>query len=216
MVQEYIISKKELMNSSIIVNDGRNIPNAIFTHLPPRIVEHSRRVQDICIFLASYIPEDLLPKDLDSEDYIVAMSRGAQYHEIGIYAARNDIHHRPLAGSSLLKKYWPIETCAMNRIVFETVKYHKQKYIFNDEIPLHAAICAIACAVDMATMTNGKYSEKKFKRITDYICDNSDKTFHPEAVKCFKAARDEVFSHMSGIVVGSEKGMQDMNIIILN
>ena len=199
MVQEYIISKKELMNTSIIIDDGHNTLGAIFAHLPARVVSHSYRVQNICSILAGHVPKNLLPERLNDKNYAAALSRGAHYHEIGIYSARNDVYNRPAAGSILIKKYLQIEkTCAMSRVVFETVKYHKQKYIFNDEVPLHAAICNIACAFDMMTMQNGKYSEKRFKKAFEYICNNSGKIFHPKAVKCFELARDEVFGYYGG------------------
>jgi len=201
MKTHYFINKKEQQNMGFIVADRYNILSSIFSHMPEKVISHSRRVEYISGVLAKYVPYDLLPKGMNLQSYQAAIAKGAYYHEIGIYLAGNKVEFRPVAAERVLNEYWTMDkTWIMSKVVFETITSCCEQYDGNGypegltamTIPLHANLCSIANTVDMI-MGSDKSSSRKARKAADYIYKNNRVLFRPDAVDCFKAAQEEIF-----------------------
>ena len=201
MKTNYLISKKDQLNMSCILYSKQNFLQAIFKCLPVKIIRHSERVRKLAGIMAAYVPKDLLPEDIDRVSYCFAVSKGAYYHDIGIYLAGNNIKKRPEAAEKLLLEngYDDIMDTYI-KIVTETVRNYRERCdaqgypdgLSTEKIPLHSAICSIADAVDMI-MSTGLLKNKKAKRASAYIHQNSGIIFSHDAVSCFEQAQEKIF-----------------------
>ena len=201
MKEHYQLTKKESEHMSVFICDGRDILNSIFNHLPEHIIRHSQRVAKMCGIISGYVPEHRLPKGIDRATYRAALTKAGYYHEIGIYAARNDVKSRSSAAEKMLTDYCCIDIMPeAHEIVFEAVRSHQERYygggypraLAYEDIPLHANICAIANTVDML-ICDGKFDNRVVRKAVNYISQNSGVLFHPDAVCYFEQACEEIF-----------------------
>ena len=198
MKSHYTVNQKEQQFMNCFISSDPDFLQAVFDHMPEKIILHSERVRDISNIMTEYMSADLLPNEMNLDSYRLALSKGAYYHDIGVYLAGNDVERRPAAAEKLLTELGYMDILLpFGNVVFETVRSCCERYdgkgypggLIAEKIPFHASLCAIADAVDM--MMGSK--NKKVKSVADYIRRNSGILFRPDAVRCFEMAEKEIF-----------------------
>jgi len=197
----YAVNKREQQHMSCFVSTGWDLLRAIFEHLPEKIINHSKRVENITSIMVKHMPKELLPEKITFENYCLALSKGAYYHDIGVYLAGNNVKLRPASAEKLLVEHWHMDvSLPFSRVLFSTARNCCERYdgkgypdsLIGECVPFHASLCGIADAVDMI-MDGKKLNERKAKKAADYILLNSSILFRPDAVHCFELAEDKIF-----------------------
>lgn len=182
--------------------DGEEYLQALFAQLPERVIKHSERVCLLSGVIAGYLPKEQLPVFLSRERYVAAVSYGAYYHEIGIYNAGNRVCKRPAASGDLLARHGlkDFTPAIYVDVALETARSCQEYYngegfpdgLKGEDIPIHAAICGIADAVDMI-LSCKELTEKNVTHAVEYFAFNYGRyLLHPGALQCFEQTQDEI------------------------
>ena len=135
--------------------------------------------------MARYVQETALPKGQEPGEYQNAVRYGALYHDIGAYLAFNNREEYPAAGVKFLSQELPRHAIGEDneKIILDVVERSADRAEDGADIPVHAAICALASALD------GFKCPAAGER---YIAKNTGSIFTPEASACYNCAREEI------------------------
>ena len=193
------LSKKEIERLAFFIYSGSDsILTAAFSQLPLHVKRHCVQVSAVAGMMALCVREsDILP-GMTRRECADAIRFGALYHEIGAYIVHNYRCMYPTAGEQFLQEQMRDLPIAPNvrQVVLEIVRFCCERYdgygypdqISGEEIPVHAAICAIANTVDELIPTKLRLFYDPLAKAQKTVTDNEGKQFSPAAVDCFTTA----------------------------
>lgn len=195
--QHFYISEEAKMDMTLLFCRGACILADVFASFPLRLKRHCIQTGAVAGLMAEHAPAGEIPEGLTREQYANAARYGGFYHDIGAYHAYNDYGRYPAAGYKLLSEQLSEQTvpAPMRRVILETVRDSQERYDGGGNIPLHAGICAIASRLDMYLtpvfrFRRLKTPEEGMASIRKDVC----RVFTPEAMRCFEAAKDQIFA----------------------
>ncbi|MCL2488840.1 MAG: HD domain-containing protein, partial [Oscillospiraceae bacterium] len=187
----------------------------LLNHFSSPLRSHSRRVAVCSAIMAEYADRFLQPYGLTEMNLAVSMHLGGTCHDIGklvlpsLAFAEEDYLRHPVCGAELLGQHK--DKLFMNevqaKIVLEMVRWHHEQAdgegfpegLTADDIPLSAAICAVANELDYllymekgeaaegVCMKNGLECDDMHDVFTD-IKEQAGKKFCEKAITCFEQA----------------------------
>jgi response regulator RpfG family c-di-GMP phosphodiesterase len=197
------LTRKEIGKISVCIIDGyESIPAATFSNFPLSLKRHSVQVGAVAGLMAKYVPEQAIPSGMGRDEYANAVRYSGIYHEIGLCLLPNHYTEYPEAGERLLREQvteWGHE--AARNVLLESVRCSCERYngsgypdkLSGEQIPMHAQLVAIADEFD----TIISHHHRPFSSIPaaeKFVDKNTGNLFSPAAVKCFEAAKMEIYA----------------------
>ena len=197
------LSKSDIKKLSCFFYDQSNgMLASAFFNLPLPLKQHCVQVSITAEQMVAYAPDSSLPSGMTRGEYANAVRYGCLYHDIGAYLVYNQPQMFPETGERFLGEQIAKDELDPNarRVILETVRFCCERYdgcgfpdgAAADEIPLHAAICAIADQIDTMLSAKRRLSLAELLKARKYVSDNCGTRFSPEAVACLMGASRDI------------------------
>ena len=199
----YNITKKDIINlSCFFCFDLDGLLASAFSNLPLALKRHCIQVGTVTSMMVQYAPAGAVPAGLTRSEYANAVRYGGFYHDIGAYLVYNQRRLYPDAGERFLREQISergLSTTA-RKVLLETVHHCGERHngsgfpsrMAGEQIPLHAALCAIANEVDEIASQRPKLFSDPLGDAKKFVAENAGTRFSPAAAECFMKAAPQI------------------------